>query len=409
MDMSFTVDIIDGSLADGHAFVKCVEEPVTVESLRRLNGTSVVDERGMPLPVYHGTFATFDRFTVTKDIGFHFGTLAAAERRRARAPLRPGNDKQKPSWRIITAFLDIKNPLILHVDPYAWQAWSLYQTLKPLLPDPVFIDLEAALTLSRQAWREKNDTIEALLDSAMTNYAPSEKHVERILKKSRNYISANNARRYACNQLIAIARKRTLKKLLAKRPDLICVNNDHEIIKSALKKAGYDGIAYINFFEAKNSISWVAFEDEQILKVSTGEAEMVAFADPRDLAISGYVPRTCPVQAPRPDVRTPNRDYLREKDIISLNAALLRQAKFNKKIVSYKRTVSPDWQKTVTAQFGCGQSVYSICVATTVSHKVPVTNENTGHTWTVEWPMYATATEAAAQLLDSIVAVENTK
>ena len=60
-----------------------VEHPVTDTFKRWFSGSKVVDSRGNPKMVYHGTdsedFETFER---TEDIGFHFGTARQASARR---------------------------------------------------------------------------------------------------------------------------------------------------------------------------------------------------------------------------------------------------------------------------------------------------------------------------------------
>jgi len=48
---------------------------VTPASQKRLNGTSIIDDKGSPLAVYHGTGTKFDHFTISKDIGFHSNTM----------------------------------------------------------------------------------------------------------------------------------------------------------------------------------------------------------------------------------------------------------------------------------------------------------------------------------------------
>jgi len=77
-------------------------------------GSSVIDGQGRPLVVYHGTDAdeNFDIFSQTSDVGFHFGSLAAAQARLDQGEAGEGA-------RILPVYLSIKNPLRLP-DLHTW-------------------------------------------------------------------------------------------------------------------------------------------------------------------------------------------------------------------------------------------------------------------------------------------------
>ena len=96
-----------------------VEHPVTDTFKRWFSGSKVVDSRGNPKMVYHGTdsedFETFER---TEDIGFHFGTARQASARVGASPaavkdtLRSGGPFEYQSdRRLIPVYLRIRNPL----------------------------------------------------------------------------------------------------------------------------------------------------------------------------------------------------------------------------------------------------------------------------------------------------------
>jgi hypothetical protein len=91
------------------------------EAFRKWFGESkVVDEKGDPLVVYHGTEEDFDTFERTEDIGFHFGTRHVANARigassnAVRETLRDGGPFDYQEGRnVIPAYLKIENPLRL--------------------------------------------------------------------------------------------------------------------------------------------------------------------------------------------------------------------------------------------------------------------------------------------------------
>lgn len=115
------------------------------------NASKVVDAKGRPLVVFHGTTLDVTSFQQTNDIGFHFGSLLAAHARMYLAPpeqvqarieldeYRGERDAQGgDTWRardtgmnIIPAFLNLRNPLVFGVeDQNMWKypdalAWHL--------------------------------------------------------------------------------------------------------------------------------------------------------------------------------------------------------------------------------------------------------------------------------------------
>lgn len=56
-----------------------IEHVTSSDAFKKWFGKSVIKYKdGTPMVVYHGTNADFDKFTKTKDIGFHFGTVQAS-------------------------------------------------------------------------------------------------------------------------------------------------------------------------------------------------------------------------------------------------------------------------------------------------------------------------------------------
>lgn len=85
-----------------------------------MSNTVFKDEDGTILSLYHWTNAAFDDFKKSSDIGFHFGTLDAANRRR--------EGKEAVGRGTTTMFkevyLNIKNPVIIDFDPGRWSVFT---------------------------------------------------------------------------------------------------------------------------------------------------------------------------------------------------------------------------------------------------------------------------------------------
>ena len=75
-------------------------------------GSKVVDKKGNPLIVYHGTSSNFEVFR-RGDIGFHFGT------KKMQARHRSGFGKKS---NVLMCYLKITNPLIIERDLGDWEA-----------------------------------------------------------------------------------------------------------------------------------------------------------------------------------------------------------------------------------------------------------------------------------------------
>ena len=87
-----------------------------------VNGTSVViNEKGEPLPVYHGTPSRFEVFR-RGDVGFHFGTREHAEHRVSSEEWDGDGYTREPDEGagILVGYLNIRNPLYLPIDIQKW-------------------------------------------------------------------------------------------------------------------------------------------------------------------------------------------------------------------------------------------------------------------------------------------------
>lgn len=170
------------------------------------SASKVVDENGEPLILWHGSLEDFNVFSITKDIGFHFGTKEQAEHRIKIGYSRESNQKHwdflngKEKGFIKGYYLSIKNPLKMG-DAGNWDAIDF------------MIDKNAVSVIGKENIKSYND---------------------RLSKKEPIEYNKENL------------------KIKQEFKDIFIAN-------------GYDGIVYKNDFEGdKMEISWIAFHPEQI-------------------------------------------------------------------------------------------------------------------------------------------------
>lgn len=77
--------------------------------------SKVIDDRGKPKIMYHGTFEIFGVFKVNKELGAHFGTEDAAYAR-----VRDSQDDDEQASWVREYYLSIKNPLDIPSDLGDW-------------------------------------------------------------------------------------------------------------------------------------------------------------------------------------------------------------------------------------------------------------------------------------------------
>lgn len=90
--------------------------------LKATEGSIVRNDAGQLIPVYHSTQADFEAF-LPGDVGIHFGSRAQAEQRAKNKDLEEG-------VRIIQAYLNIQNPIVLQEDTFGWNAGQIAQILE---------------------------------------------------------------------------------------------------------------------------------------------------------------------------------------------------------------------------------------------------------------------------------------
>jgi N12 class adenine-specific DNA methylase len=93
---------------DNPGILHSVAQTATPAFKRWFEGSRVVDAKGRPLVLYHGTDQDFDAFERTDDIGFHFGTREAAADR-----LEAYGTHGHPPKHVMPVYLRIRNPLRL--------------------------------------------------------------------------------------------------------------------------------------------------------------------------------------------------------------------------------------------------------------------------------------------------------
>lgn len=184
--------------------------PVDSPEFRRWFGASkVVDERGEPLVVYHGSMApdfdVFDFGRVTDALGFHFGTREAAA-----VFTSPAIEKSPDlSVRHIRPFyLRIQNPIQLSDEGEEWLDGVLFQ-----LAEKRVIKNSALEPLQEKMEKARRDAYYSVPDAKFTQ-----------------------------------AQEKAQAKFL----------------RDLLLHLGYDGVKYKNEYENVGSTSWIVFEPTQI-------------------------------------------------------------------------------------------------------------------------------------------------
>jgi hypothetical protein len=295
--------------------------------LSRVKGTTAVDETGRPLILHHGTFATFERFSITEDIGFHFGTYETAQKRIKHAPLRPAKSKYKPDWHLVSACLNIQKPVFLEMDPRSWSSNMMLEAIKGAVPAD------------------------------------------------------------------ALAR-------------VIATKADRNAIKDALMESGYDGICYVNFFEKKNVLSWVAFDDAAIIQIGRDLKESVLPATDEQMKATGYWAGSHIAYETIPGSRTKNHFNANKADEISLVSKIMKEAKNRPAIgVCDKITSCHGFDRKV--RLVVNGEEYVIDVDGIYEWKIPIRKLSIQEDRlsklperVVEWPLKATSSDTAKLVLD---------
>ncbi len=188
--------------------------------------SQVVDSAGRPLVVYHGTNAEFDAFAKTNDIGFHFGDRRAA----TKAGRGTGKVKRGETWNVGAYYLSIQNPLEVP-DLRDWNLIALVPVLKArnVLP-PDFPWQRVLDEASELAYQREGPELRQRFSEGRSKGATQEQWNQTMEEGGRIF---NEARR--------------------------------EVIVNYIKKAGYDGLVYMNAYEGGRS--YVALDANQIKSI----------------------------------------------------------------------------------------------------------------------------------------------
>lgn len=193
-----------------------MDESVRNDLAAILAGTRAVDGDGRPLILCHATSREFEHFSVTTDLGFHFGTRKQAEKRMANMISR-GEAQEYEPWRIITGALAIRCPLVIADDPGIWNPRWLTATLCSFLNAE---DRERIRGLASEIESSRNEDAMPFLREVLSEW--------------------------------------------------------FSVLVGALKRAGHDGVVYRNVFEnSGRSIewSWLVFDDSQIVRLDTDASQ----------------------------------------------------------------------------------------------------------------------------------------
>lgn len=242
------------------------------DALRSLDGTVATATSGLPLVLHHGTFASFQRFGVTRDIGFHFGSVGQAMSRetQARSEQKPG---RTAAWRVISVGLRIENPVILDADPQTWEP-SLVAGLVGDRINPA----------AKARWKAEHETL-------MAAATPEWKRIRDALEAGTSNLARLDNQIYNASQAYwRPAKSRSMASL-----------------REAIVTSGYDGLCYRNWYERKHEVSWVAFDADQIVVLGDNLGIDELRASDMEVAAAGYARRTNPVVPLAKGVRLPNR------------------------------------------------------------------------------------------------------
>ena len=144
---------------------------VSEDILRRTADSVVRNDAGQLIPVYHATAADFSVFQ-PGDIGIHFGS-------RAQAIQRAKDKGITGTARLIRAYLNITNPIVLQEDTFGWNARQIAQ----MLERNNILTHEEALQFS-DGGAEQNIALRALLQQKGYDGIIYENNFESVAGKS---------------------------------------------------------------------------------------------------------------------------------------------------------------------------------------------------------------------------------
>lgn len=220
---------------------------------RWFGNSKVVDGKGQPLVLYHSTFSEFDSFQKTKDLGFHFGSAAVANKRFEKAVLeRPRGEKNFDGLNILPVHLRIERPLHLSSDPCAWASGYVIKLLEDALAPGVIATLRALEESALANARLKGNAVRAAGGPGLIR----------------------RRHRWTSEITIELSNKTWITLLNESNVGLFSE------IRRCIQQAGFDGLTYMNTAEGEGrttkrreanpmNMTWVALDSKQI-KSATG-------------------------------------------------------------------------------------------------------------------------------------------
>lgn len=214
--------------------------------------SKVVDKTGNPLIVYHGTTWDFDRFKYG-DFGFHFGTKQSAEDRIITKNLKEGESKNIHLGKL--PYKELNN---------SESIWNYAKTL-PEKPDEIRWFIYNAHHKLQYTIKDEQE-LKTFWQNCVRDFGtPAATHFFKFKRPIPNkqiipfFLSIQNPLTFkdmgSWNQ----------REVRYEIRQLLNISDDIPIIPIPfLLKNGYDGIKYINRYEDKGSISWIAFKPNQI-------------------------------------------------------------------------------------------------------------------------------------------------
>lgn len=187
--------------------------------------SKVVDARGRPLLVYHGTDAAedFESFELTEDVGFHFAATPEGANARLLDALEIDRKRSKKTGRYARWRGDwAKEP-----------ARAAAATGRPVRIIPAYLSIQNPLELPDLHTWGSRDVISALLDAGF-----DEDRLVKALVEDDDYENGD------LDELLTFG----------------IVDNSNFIL--ALEREGYDGVRYRN--ETEGGWAWIALEPGQI-------------------------------------------------------------------------------------------------------------------------------------------------
>lgn len=215
-------------------------------------GSRVVGQDGAPKVQYHSTFADFDGFELTADLGFHFGSRAVALDRIEEASKGRGRgDAKYEGLNVRPAFLSIERPFHLNTDPRAWPVDYMVKLLADVIP-------QDRLNRIAELGKECLANARAEADVLKASNGPGLRRRTQPWKGGLTFVELQNS---------------TWFRLMAKHK--VPAFNE---MRKAMQDAGYDGMSYMNAHEGEgrgmkgrasnpDNLCWVAFEASQVKSI----------------------------------------------------------------------------------------------------------------------------------------------